>query len=145
MQLIKDHKFYAINFDSKNRFVEVVWKRSILILNIEEYKKVCLQAYEVFFDLMPQYLLQNTLQVVYPVTEELQNWLTENITKKIFIKIGLKKIAYLMPKDYLSRIGIELLIEKANLQSADIERKYFFDKNEAIKWLLSESQKNLKI
>ncbi len=141
MQQVKKHKYYEINFDDKTKLVEIVWKRSILILDIVDYKKVCLEAYQHFFDLKPLYLLQNTLQVVYPVTEELQNWLTENITKKIFIKLGIKKIAYLMPKDYLSQIGIELLIEKANLQSPNILRKFFFDRQEAIDWLLKDYKK----
>ncbi len=141
MKEVVNQKYYAINFDETTRLVEIIWKRSILILDIKDYKEICLEAYQTFFDLKPLYLLQNTLQVVYPVTEELQNWLTENIKKKVFIKLGIKKIAYLMPKDYLSQIGIELLIEKANLQSPGIKRKFFFDRQEAIDWLLKDYKK----
>lgn len=135
METIKDTVYYSVLYNPDKDLIEVKWKPSILKLNIEEYEKVCAEAYEYLFTYKPKLLLQNTQDVIYPVTEELQNWLTENITKKIFVAVGIEKIAYIMPEDFLSKIGIEMLIEKANTQIPTISRMYFDNRPDAIEWL----------
>ena len=102
MDLIKSTKYYDILVSSDKKIAEIKWKKPILDMLIEEYKTVLSKAYSQLLDLKPEALLQNTQDAVYPITDELQEWLTENITKKIFEKIGLKKIAYLVPTDFLT-------------------------------------------
>ncbi len=134
MDLIKSTKYYDILVSSDKKIAEIKWKKPILDMLIEEYKTVLSKAYSQLLDLKPEALLQNTQDAVYPITDELQEWLTENITKKIFEKIGLKKIAYLVPTDFLTKIGIEMLIQKAN-QKSTIARNFLDDYQKAIDWL----------
>ncbi len=138
METITDTPYYSVFFDPANKLIEVKWKPTILKLSINEYEKVCSEAYNYLFNYTPKLLLQNTHDVIYPVTEELQTWLTENITKKIFVPTGIKKIAYIMPEDFLSKIGIEMLIEKANSQIPTISRMYFDNRSDALNWLINK-------
>ncbi len=135
MKVVKSTQYYDILLSDDGKILEVVWKKTILDMLVEEYKNVLIEAYSLLFDYKPQMVLQNTKDAVYPITPEFQEWLTENITKKIFKKVGIKKIAYLMPSDFLTKLGIEMLVKKANQEAAEMPRRFFDDRQEALDWL----------
>ncbi len=135
MKLIKKDDYYEIFYEPEFKLAEVKWTKNILELLEPEYKNKLLEAYRHLFDLDVRSLLQNTHEAVYPLTEELQAWLTANITKEIFDVIGLKKIAYLIPTDVLTRFGVEQLVDKAMKEGDDIKRMFFDDYDKALEWL----------
>ena len=135
MKVIKSTQYFDILVSDDGKVVEVKWKKTILDMLSEEYQKVLSEAYNHLFELGPIALLQNTKDAVYPITPELQEWLTENITKKIFEQVGIKKIAYLIPSDLLTKLGIEMLVNKAQQKSGEIPRRFFDSRDEALAWL----------
>ena len=137
MELYKTTKYYDILVSEDKKIMEVKWKKSIIELLEDEYKEVLLEAYSHAFDIKPELLLQNAAESVYPFTSSLQEWITKNITKEIFEKVKIKKIAYLIPSDLLSKLALKHLMNKANQESKDIIRLYFDDYQQAINWLRS--------
>ncbi len=135
MELIKDNKFYQIYYDPDNNLIEYRWGNAILDLNEDEYKDILLEAYNFLFDTNVLYLIQNFKNAIYPVTPEFQEWLAAYITKNIYEKIGIKRIAFVMPEDFLSRIGVELLIKRAQAETPTIVRRYFDNLENAITWI----------
>ena len=137
MELYKTTKYYDILVSEDKKIMEVKWKKNIIELLEDEYKKVALEAFLHTFDIKPEFILQDTTEAVYPLTPDLQEWLLKNITEKIVQKVGVKKIAYLIPKDILTKLGLEQLINKANIEIKNIIRLYFDDYQKAIDWLRS--------
>ncbi len=135
MKVIKSTQYYDILVSEDGFVIEVKWKKTILDMLSEEYQRVLIEAYNHLFGLAPTALLQNTKDAVFPLTPEFQEWITENITKKIFKKVGLKKIAYLIPSDLLTKLGIEMLVNKAQKKSGEIPRRFFDNRDDALAWL----------
>ncbi len=137
METIKDTKFYTLKFDKENRVIEVDWKKDVLELFEEEYKKVLDEIHALFYDYRPQYLLHNSKDFIYPMTESLQQYITENFSKKVLPEVGIKKVAYVFPADYISQIGLEMLVEKAESVMPSILRMFFDNRDDAYNWLIS--------
>lgn len=93
--------------------------------------------HNVLFDYPVKFLLHNARDFVYPFTQELNEWIKEHITKDILEKVGVKRVAYIFPQDYLTKIGLELLVDKVQAESPVIVRRFFSDREEAINWLLN--------
>ena len=137
MELYKTTKYYDILVSEDKKIIEVKWKKSIIELLQDEYKDVLLEAYSHAFDIKPELVLNNTAEAVYPLTSDLEEWILKNITEKIAQKVGVKKIAFLLPSDLLSKLALEHLMNKANIKTKDIIRLYFDDYQKAIDWLRS--------
>ena len=136
--VIRDTEYYKILYDEVNKLAEYVWKAAILDLSEEDYKNILLDAYDLLFEFHPILLIQNMQDAIYPVTEAFQDWLAKNISKDRFEKSGVKKVAYVMPKDIISKIGLELLIERARSELPTIVRLYFDNLDEAKNWILKK-------
>ena len=137
MELYKTTKYYDILVSEDKKIMEVKWKKNIIELLEDEYKKVALEAFLHTFDIKPELLLNNTAEAVYALTSDLQEWLIKNIAEKILQKLGVKKVAYLIPKDILTKLGLEQLMDNANIELKNIISLYFDDYHKAIDWLRS--------
>ncbi len=138
MDTIKQTRYYIIKFDKENRVIEVEWKKDVLDLFEDEYKKILDEIHAQFYDYKPLYLLHNSKDFVYPMTESLQEYITENFSKKVLPEVGIRKVAYVFPTDYLSQIGLEMLVNKAEAAQPSILRMFFDNRDDAYNWLISD-------
>ncbi len=133
MENVAQTKYYDILVDQDKNILVYRWKETVLELNEEEYKKYFLDALKYLDEYKPKKVIQDSRIQVYPITEELQKWIMENITPK-FIKAGVEKIAYVMPEDFISKLALEQLVLKLISSRQEIKRLYFSDFDQAIKW-----------
>ncbi len=77
------------------------------------------------------------MQGIFPMTETLNQWILENITEGL-LQRGVKKVAYLYPADYISKLGLEMFISQAFMKTmSEIQRKFFSDVDQAVEWIKS--------
>ena len=85
----------------------------------------------------PKRVLIDTKEVFFPITSEVSNWITSNITPK-FLENHVEKVAYVLPNDVLSRTGVEQFIEELFGKVKEISRMIFDDTQKAMDWLLKD-------
>ena len=133
MKVIEENKYYKVQiFDD---ILEIKWFPTIEELDEEEYKKLLYKTHAYLLDYDYSKLLENTQDFFYPLTQDLIDWIKEEITLGIFKRSKLKKMAYVMPKDILSKLGVENLIEQARLEYPYIVRLFFDNRKDAVNWL----------
>ncbi len=135
MQTIKDTPYYTMHFDDENKIIIVDWHSNIEELEEEEYKKILDEVHAKFYDFQPKGLLHNSRDFAYPMTESLQEYIKENYSKKVLPEVGIKKVAYVFPDDILTKLGLELMVDKIEGEVPDILRRFFDNKDDAYKWL----------
>ncbi len=133
MKVLEENKYYKVQiFDD---ILEIKWFPTIAELDEEEYKKQLYKTHAYLLDYDYTKLLENAQDFFYPLTQNLIDWIKENITLGIFNKSKLKKMAYVMPKDVLSKLGVENLVDQARLENPRVIRLYFDDRDKAVNWL----------
>ncbi len=137
METLASNKWYEIKLDRANNLIEIAWKSAIIELSEEEYKKMLIDVYSKLPEYNVDKLLQNTSDTVYPITPELQEWITQNISKPYLENGGIKKVAYIIPREFLTKLGVEQLVEKAQQETPSVVRYFFASYDKAREWLLS--------
>ncbi len=138
MKEIKNTDYFKANYDSDKKLMEFVWSAQVSELENEQFDQVLLQAHNLLFDYPTELLLQNSANAIFPFTDEVQEWIEEHITKAILTKAGVKRVAFVFPKDYLSRLGLELVVEKLRLSTPSVIRLFFDNREQALNWLLGD-------
>ncbi len=134
MEKIADTTYYEVWVEPENSILIYKWKPTILELDLESYKEGFLEALKYLYEYKPKYVVQHSKEQVYPITGELQKWISNNITPK-FIEAGVKKIAYVMPEDFVSKLALEQLVLKLLSITQGMKRMFFDDLDTALKWL----------
>ncbi len=131
---LHNDKYLKIEFFADDKLLISTWSANLLELSLEEYKELLLKFAEFVTQHRPEKILMDTLKAAYPITPQLQEWLIRNIAVKE-MQAGVKRVAYLQPLDFTSKLGIELTREKETAAGTGIVRMFFDDKDEALKWL----------
>ncbi len=126
-----------ISHDQENGYLYMKWLPDVLNLDEEEFKQEMMHFLEAQRKTGASRIVVDALQAVYPLTEDMGKWLIEVITKGL-IEGGVKRMAYLYPSDYLTKLGLENFLGDLHLKVTDIKRQVFDDVNEAIAWLTKE-------
>ncbi len=136
MKKIISNAYYTA-FNDPDRSINLIrWTQKILNLTTEEYKKGIIRAFTSLNNFSADYLIIDNTDAIYPITETLEEWIIENVVP---LNRHYKKVAYVYPKDFLTRMGIEEIVKKTDKISPESrKRRDIFDNIEdAIKWLLS--------
>lgn len=133
MQVYKS-KFADAFFDSENFLFSVVWKDPKQKMTDETFKQTIKEYILKIIELKPKFFLFDASTIFFPIDPKLQEWMNENSLVKT--REIIKKEAILVKKDLIMYLSAEQTIETEEIRKAD--RKIFYSKNEAIKWLFSE-------
>ena len=68
------------------------------------------------------------------LTDELRQWIKENITDKTY-SAGLKYVAYVFPKEFISKFTVEKLFENVLKEYEGAIRMYFDNFEVAYNWI----------
>lgn len=131
----------------ENRFVEVTWEPESALLTlhwlpstyemlIEEYKSTLLEIAD-FIELAHiQQWLGYAENFAFVIPPELQEWTAGEFNQQL-VKAGLKKMAIVVPADYIAHLGVQQSVsemEKARDEDT-FETKYFDNPEEAKHWV----------
>ena len=82
----------------------------------------------------PKYFFFDTQNFNFTIAPDMQDWIDTNILTE-FVKVGVLKYAYIVSKEFISQLSIELLMDEK--VGKFFKTEYFTSKQEAKKWLLS--------
>ncbi len=136
MKKIISNAYYTA-FNDPDRSINLIrWTQKILNLTTEEYKKGIIRAFTSLNNFPADYLIIDNTDAIYPITETLEEWIIENVVP---LNSHYKKVAYIYPKDFLTRMGIEEIVNKSEEIDENVKkrRNIFNNLDEAIEWILS--------
>jgi 6-pyruvoyl-tetrahydropterin synthase len=123
-----------IEYDPENKMIITTWIVKDLNFTTEDFKRELMHYLDAVQGREVHSFLIDTREYNFPLTPEISQWIIENITPKLE-QAGVKKFAYVLPKEFVSRIGVELLIDEAQKESKII-RRFFEDYDQAKQWLI---------
>ncbi len=133
---ISESNYYQIYYDERNMLAEIYWLPTVEEVSISRGIELTNDVFKILVELRPKLLLQVVKEVVYTYTEEYQDYVANNLTPKA-VEVGIEKIAYVLSRDFITNLGLQMLNEKALRRVPDkIKRAFFYEENEARRWLL---------
>ncbi len=105
----------------------------------EEYKELISKYLEAFLHYKVEKVLMDLRDFVFPMTDEMEKWTQENISKKTAAN-GLKYVAYVYPQDIVTKFGLENYVEDMikEFESNGPVRLIFSDYDKAYQWIKSK-------
>ena len=135
MELIVSNKFYEILYDQSKSIMVIRWKHFVVELTATEYKNKVLDAHEYLHIFLPEKLIHDSTNAVYPPTEDMNKWLVENISP-IYKRLGIKKIAYVYPRTEKMKNFVSKVVKDAANLYIRPERKLFPAYEQALRWVM---------
>ncbi len=137
MDLVFDLPEVKIYYDPDTQLAKILWTPAVAQYTIEEGIKLTRRVFDKLIEQKPRKVLQITKDIAYPFTEEYQEFVAKELTPRL-VEMGVEKIAYVLSRDIITSIGLEMLNEKALRQvGGKLKRAFFNEEDEAIKWLNS--------
>lgn len=139
MKLVSKSKYVHRYFDDTQHLLVSKWQKATEFMHDALYKKEMLAAVEAVKKYKPTLFMVYAQDFRYIITPELQTWTSHHIANPI-ICLGVKKLAYLVPQEYIAGLSVEQTIQEANDCKSNIshELRYFQCEQNALEWLLNE-------
>lgn len=136
MERVVHQTQYAIaKFDDEKALYTLTYLPETANMTNKEWKDLMTELLVVTDMLKPQYILDDNRDRLYAYPPEIQDW-----TLKLFLetwqKNGLKKYVQVLPKDFISELSGEQILELGNIKfSAIFDNTFVKTVDEAIEWL----------
>jgi len=132
MHLYKS-KFVDISLSDNNLVITNDWFKTTAEMTADQYKHDMLKFAELALEHKPKYHLIKSVNFLFIITIEMQDWTNTTIFPKL-INAGIKKIAFLVSSEMIAQLAIEQTLEENNASAFAV--KYFDVEADAMKWLL---------
>jgi len=109
--LIYKSKFEDIYFDSERREALQVWFETTSEITDALIMSEQTKMAELYEEYKPLYHLADARNFLYPVSPEIQEWISVNIAARIKVA-GVRKSAMVLPKEFIPSISVEQLEEE---------------------------------
>lgn len=114
-------------------YLEFTWNELTAEMTEDEFKEIMLEYASFVEKYHPKRLLLDALENKFLLTPAIQEWTDKNIFKRTY-DAGLRRNAYIYPKDFLAQMGVEQIFDEEIVRQK--EHNFFYDREEALKWLL---------
>ncbi len=140
MEKIKDTQYYTVYYDRDNELAEIAWKQTTEELEVPDgFKEQIESAHRDLLDIKPKYLLHNVKNAVFPFNPDVIQWIAEKISKDLLVKLNVKRLAYVLSEDDISKLSLSLILSKGATVNPNIARSFHDERDKAINWLLSDT------
>jgi len=129
-KVVHQSKYLTINHDDLNKIFINYWLSSTANMTNEEFKKEIGIIIELAEQFSIRGILVNSIDYMYPITPEIQDWYNE-FTTSTLIKIGVSKMVIIVSTDFLSRLSVEQMFD----DQKGITIAYYSDIKNAMTWL----------
>jgi len=130
MKKIYENQFAQIFFDDLRKIMKTQWLENSVNITEVELKTSITKAGELVEQFKPNFQLADNINQKFAFNVEIQEWVAHHVAVPC-VKVGVKKIAVLMPTDLLAELSTEQAAEENKLP---IEISYFKAEQEALKW-----------
>lgn len=136
MKRILKNEFIDVSWDASQDFLFIKWFSATDDMTEEQYKSTMLNITEIIQEKGIKYWLGEATEYAYTVSNELQEWLAQDINKA-WVYAGLEKMAIIVPTDYITQISVQLSVEELeeNHQTHSFKTQYFDEIQQALMWL----------
>ena len=131
MNQIYKSEFQEIWQEPNTAYLKVVWLHQPQMTD-EQYRTELLAQLNAIRQQTPQKMLIDCIQFDFKISADTQDWASKNIFPPS-IMIGVKKVAVLSSKYFLSQISIEHNMQKES--SGKMRTRYFDNESKAKEWL----------
>ena len=128
---VYEDSFVVVLYDKAQDLIEYCYKPNKGMLD-DVYIKSMTKYGEATELYKPSKLLVNTVNSLYTIPPELQEWTAKEIAPKT---VCLKQLAFLLPKDIFSQVALEQMLDEKGISDVYSGIRYFEDLGEAEKWL----------
>jgi len=132
MEILSDSKYQLIQYDTETRIIGNVWKLETEKSTADEFKAEIAKFGEFIAKKKPVGILGNTLNLRFPITPDVQNWIVSDFYS-VIIKTGTRKFAVLVSTDLLTGLSVEQTVEEN--KEEELMMKYFDDSEKAKLWI----------
>ncbi len=132
MTKLYESNFVEITLNTTHQIITNTWFPSTEDMEDEDYKTDMLQFVELVQIYRPNYHLIKSVDFLYTITIEMQDWTNYTIFPKL-AKAGIQKIAFLVSSEVIAQLSIEQVLEESNATAFQI--RYFSSEKNAIAWL----------
>lgn len=119
-------------FDAEKSMIVLKWLSQTTHWKNEDFVRENLNIVNFVARCKPTYLLSLSTNFLYIINPDEQLWLVSNVFEPHY-KNGVKKMALIISKDFLSGLSIEQLIDETTIVPVGL----FENQEEAEKWLFS--------
>lgn len=133
MERIHTSPFYTIDWIASDKMFEFRFIDT-QDMSWEDFQTELLTQVQLAQKYNPNYYFFDTRNFDFTITPDMQDWIDNNVFTE-FVEAGVSKYAYLVSKEYISQLSIELLMDETIAKY--FETSYFANEEEAKTWLLS--------
>jgi len=132
------NRFFQLTWDQqKSTIYHKAFPETVDMTN-DDFKEAFNIACDKVEELLPKYYLSDTTEQNVAITPDLQVWVAENVYPR-WSKAGLKRLAVVVPKEYISFLSLEQTVDEIVEKTAKptYEIQYFDNFLQADMWLQS--------
>lgn len=107
-ELIYESKFEKIYFNAEQREAYQVWFDTTTEINDDLVRSEQEKMAELYEEYKPLYHLADSRKFAYPISPELQSWISTVIAKRVQ-DAGVKKSAMVMPEEFIVGLSVDQL------------------------------------
>jgi hypothetical protein len=137
--------FQTIRYDSSQQVLFVLVNEQTEFATAELVKEAQYVVIEALEAHKPPNLLINVVDLRFPITPELQEWINQEIVPRFF-GLNVKKVAYVMPTEFIEKLSMEQMYDEiSHTLSQEVPEtniNYFKSEADALRWF-SQKRNNL--
>ncbi len=124
--IIYKSKYKQLSFDAEQQEVLYVMKSKTEELDDRTHRREVTRATQAMQKYKVKYVICDFTSFFFINTPDTQQWLIEEIAP-IWVKIGVEKLAVIMPKEFFAELGIKQLTDDAEQQASLPYQQNFFE------------------
>jgi len=132
MNIIYQTSYHTILYDANANIIGNRWDKSTADISAEEFKAEIMEFQKIIETKHPKGIMGNTLDLLFPISPEIQDWIVNNLFAAI-VPAGVKKYAIVVPSDFLTQLSVEQTVESET--SGGFQTKYFDNETAALDWI----------
>jgi len=131
------NSFVKVEIDFTNFFIFAKWLPKTESMSDVEYKQTFSSIADIIEKNNIKVWLGDTLEFKTPIVPTLQDWTANELNPRL-VKAGLKKMAMIVPEEFIAQISVEQSVDEMNSRNIEnqFEIKYFEKIEDAKIWLL---------
>ena len=137
MKSLFKNKFFEVNVDMERKYAETIFFATTVDMSEEDYKAAMLKGVELF-NLFAEDSINKAMDdyrnFFVVVTPDLQDWVAQQTSQMKYTQQ--MRVANIVSHDMIVNLAIEQTLEEAEKSNAaDFAIRYFYNPEEAQKWL----------
>lgn len=131
------NRFMEASYNKDTSLLVIRWLPETYQMSEETYRSTFMQIADFIAEHKVQLWMGYTKNFAFIIPPELQEWTAGEFNQKLK-QAGLKKMAMIMPSDYIASLSVQQSVKEMENQKDEgvFETSYFDNPEQAQKWLL---------